>query len=321
MKRFMGGNSPPGPFGHGLALVTILSLAAAVAGSRRAAADEGRAATAAFNTRCANRISIAFVGTTATEEALKAPEPKSSLDGLVASEAFRERFARFINTKFNNAPGATSIEDAPYHIAKRVLADDAPWSEMFLGKFRLAMIASNVAVFADDDGLGYFRADDWYKRYEGNEESGIKLATAYRIMNNVVGLQLTASTAAPNVDQSKTGRQSGQCAGCHYEGWFALDHVAAILPKKGERFDAYKGGPKEMLGGKQIGSDAELVKALVESENFSVHACRLSFEFLYARPDNRCDGPVLDRCVDAFKAQRTITAALTSIAREPGYCE
>jgi hypothetical protein len=304
-----------------LGLMTALSLASAFAATRPAAADDGHAAAVASHERCANRLTIALQGKTAPADLMVSADPKAALDGLLTSEDFRERFARFINTEFNNAPGMTSLEDAPYHIARRVLTDGSPWSEMFLGKFRLAPIASNVAVFADEGGLGYFRSEDWYKRYEGNEESGIKLATAYRIMNNVVGLRLTASTNSPATDQTATGRKAAPCNGCHFDGWFALDKVASILPHRGQPSDAYQGGPKEMLGGKQIGSDKELVTALVESENFSVNACRLAFKFLYARADNRCDGPVLDRCVDAFKAGKTIQSALASIVREAGFCE
>ena len=307
--------------GHGLGLITALSLACALAATRRASADPGTDAVVAFNERCANRLSIAFVGKTASNDSMTSPDPKLSLDGFLATDDFRERFARFINTEFNNAPGMSSLEDAPYHIAKRVLADGSAWSQMFLGQFRLAPIASNVAVFDDPSGLGYFRSIDWYQRYEGNEEHGIKLATAYRIMNNVIGLRLTASTASPNADQSATGRQAAPCNSCHFNGWFALDQVASILPLKGQAYDAYQGGPKTILGGKQIANDKELVTALVESENFSVNACRLAFQFLYAREDNRCDGPVLDRCVDAFKAKKTMQSALSSIAREPGFCE
>jgi hypothetical protein len=306
---------------RGLGLVTALSLACAFAATRRAGAEDGKATALAFNERCANRLSIAFVGTTASVEGMTSPDPKLGLDGFLTTADFRERFSRFINTEFNSAPGASSLEDAPYHITKRVLTDGSPWSEVFLGKFRLAPIAGNVAVYGDANGLGYFRSIDWYKRYEGNEENGIKLATAYRIMNNVVGLRLTASTVSPNSDQTAKGRQAAPCNGCHFNGWFALDQVAAILPSKGQAFDAYKGGPKEMLGGQQIANDKELVTALVESENFSVNACRLAFKFLYAREDNRCDGPVLDRCVDTFKARKTMQSALSSIAREPGFCE
>ena len=306
---------------RGLGVLAVLTGATVLAANRPAGAEEPRDDKAAFNERCANRLSIAFIGKTASMEMIESPDPKLAIESLLSSADFRERFARFINARFNNAPGMSSLEDAPYHLAKKVLGDGVPWSEMFLGKYRLSPIAGNVAVFADSSGLGYFRSEDWYKRYEGNEEEGIKLATAYRIMNNVVGLELTATTSSPNSDQSATGRHSPACAGCHYDGWFALDKVAAVLPRRGQAFNAYKDGPKEMLGGKQIGNDKELVEALVESENFSVNACRLAFRYLYGRDDNRCEGPALDRCVDTFKAKKRIQSALSSIAREPAFCE
>jgi hypothetical protein len=252
---------------------------------------------------------------------MAAADPKLAIDDLMKSDDFKERFARFVNSEFNGAPGATSLEDAPYHVALRVLSEGSPWSDMFLGKFHLASVFNHVVVQDDPDGLGYFRSPDWYKRYEGNEEQGIKLATAYRILNNVVGLRLSASVANPAIDQSAQGRHASPCNNCHFDGWYALDKVASVLPKKGQPFDAYKGGPKEMLGGLSIGNDKELVGALVQSENFPVGACRLAFRFLYAREDNRCDGPVLDRCVDTFKAKQTIQSALASIAREPSFCE
>ena len=296
-------------------LVAALALASAVAATHHASADEGADAQAAFQERCVSRLSIAFTGhTTGTANA--------AVDAFLLDADFQERFARFVNTQFQSAPSTDLLEDAPYWYAKKILADNLPWSSMFLGKFRLFGVAgTNVAVVDDADGLGYFRTDHWYARYEGNEENGVKLMTAYRIMNNVVGLKLVASTNSPTTDQSATGRHASPCNGCHFDGWFALDQVASVLPKKGERFDAYQGGPREILGGQAIANDAELVAALVASENFSVNACRLAFQFLYAREDNHCDGPVLDRCVDAFEAQHTIQSALASIAGEPGFCE
>lgn len=303
------------------ALAVVIGAAALLAAGRRAGANDGPGDTRAFNERCANRLSIALVGKTATPEQLSAADPKQAIDGLLESADFEERFARFINTEFNDAPAGEPIADAPYYLAKRVLSTGRPWSDMFLGKYRLASIASNVAVFEDAAGLGYFRSAEWYERYEGNEPNKIKIATAYRILNNVVGLHLTATTGNPNTDQTATGRKAQGCAQCHYDEWYALDKVASVLPLKGERYDAYNGGPQEMLGGKQIKNDAELVAALVESENFSVNVCRLAFKYLYGREDNRCEGPLLDRCVDTFKAEKTMQSALALIARDPSFCE
>lgn len=312
---------------RGVGLVAALSVAAVLAGSRSAGADEPQPAVNGLNERCANRLSIAFLGKTAEGDLMTAPDPKVAIEKFVGSADFVERFSRFINSEFNPSPGKIpmgfqfSLEDAPYYLAKVVLAQGKPWSEMFLGKYDFVQQFSQASVVQDGNGLGYFRSPDWYARYEGNEPEGIKLQTAYRIMNNVVGLKLTAVTASPENDQTATGRQAAPCNQCHYNGWFALDKVASILPRKGQGFNAYRGGPREMLGGKQIANDEELVTALVESENFSVNACRLAFKYLYGREDNKCDGPVIDACVDTFKAQKTMQSALTSIAREPAFCD
>jgi hypothetical protein len=216
-----------------------------------ARADEGQEKQSALQERCAQRLAIALTGKSALNEPSSrdgAPKgndaqgAQGTLPTLLTSGDFQERFARFINSEFNPGPATIDLADAPYFLAKHVLTKGLPWSEMFLGQYRFAPVASNVAVFGDSDGLGYFRSRDWYQRYEGNEESGLKIATAYRIMNNVVGLQLTAVTASPNVDQSATGRKASPCNACHFNGWYALDSVASVLPKKGERFDAYRGG-------------------------------------------------------------------------------
>ena len=298
-----------------------ITIAMLVAAGRPAAADQ------AANERCANRLSIAFIGKTAPASQMTAVDPKQAIDSLLQSPDFYERFARFINSELNDSPGPSAttdapfLADAPYHLAKKVLAVGGPWSDMFLGKYRLVSVASNASVVDDANGLGYFRSEAWYRRYEGNEQAGIKIATAYRILNNVVGLRLPAATGAPDTDQSATGRKAAGCAKCHYDNWYALDKVASVLPLKGQPYNAYRGGPKEMLGGKMIANDQQLVTALVESENFSVNACRLAFKFLYGRHDNQCEGALLDLCVANFKTQKTIQSALATVARDASFCE
>jgi hypothetical protein len=302
-------------------LALAISAAGAVVAAVGKKARAGGPSTAALNERCATRLSIAILGTSPAADLMASPDPKQAIDAMLKSPDFQERFARFINTQFNDAPGGTMLEDAPYYVALRVLGDGVPWSQMFLGQYNLVPIASHVAVSDDPNGLGYFRADDWYTRYEGNEPNGIKLRTAYRIMNNVIGLKVAASTGSPSTDQSATGRHASPCNQCHFDNWYALDKVAAVLPLKGQPFNAYQGLPQEMLGGLLLANDQDIVNALVASENYSVNACRLAFKYLYGREDNQCEGPILDRCVDTFKAQKTIQSALSSIAREPGFCE
>ena len=74
-----------------LAVAVVATLV--VAGS--ANADQ------AANERCANRLSIAFIGKTASAELLATVDPKQAIDGLSQSPDFVERFGRFINAEFN----------------------------------------------------------------------------------------------------------------------------------------------------------------------------------------------------------------------------
>jgi len=283
---------------------------------------------AALRERCATRISIALVGKSASDDLLASSNPQSGVDALLASPDFFERFARFVNSQFNRDPGKAPAEDASYYLAKYVLENGKPWTDLFLGPYNVdADDKGNVQVTDDPNGLGYFRSQPWLFRYAGNELAGIKISTAYRIMNNMVGLQLMATTNAPDADVSVTGRHAGTCAGCHFQNWYALDQVAGILSKKTKddkgnvTFTPYTGGSQKILGGKMIADDQGLVQALAGSENFSFNACRLSFSYLYGRAENKCEGPVLDRCIDAFKSQKTIQSALSVIAKDPGFCQ
>ncbi|WP_394823712.1 hypothetical protein [Pendulispora albinea] len=307
-------------------------LAAAVglaAGGRTAGAADAGEDQAAFKERCATRLSVAIVGTSASAQALSAADPQGEVDAMIGTPAFQERFARFINAEFNRDPGKNSAEDASYHLAKYVVQNNKPWSDMFVGQYKVDSAQPNGAatVTADPNGLGYFRSNTWLVRYAGNELAGIKIATAYRILNNVVGLQLMATTNAPDADISANGRQAGSCAGCHYNNWYALDKTASVLSKrktdaKGNvTFEPYAGGAKTVLGDKSVSDDKGLVQALVDSENFSFNACSLSFKYLYGRPGNACEGAVLDKCMETFKAQKTIQSAISVIAKDPGFCQ
>ncbi|WP_394833560.1 hypothetical protein LVJ94_44340 [Pendulispora rubella] len=315
--------------GRTMLVAAVIAVAAAMAAGGRTAGAAGDGDVQAFRERCATRLSISLLGKGANEALLASADPQSGVDALLESGDFVERFARFANAEFNRDPGKNSAEDASYHLAKHVVKNGKPWSDLFLGPYKVDATGENGAVQVTEDaaGLGYFRSQPWLLRYAGNELAGLKIATAYRILNNVVGLQLMATTNAPDADVSATGRQAGSCTGCHFQNWYALDHVASVLSKKvtndkGEvSFKPYEGGAKDLLGGKSIADDKQVVQALVESENFSFQACRLSFKYLYGRPENQCEGPVLDRCITAFKATKTIQSAMAVIAKDPGFCQ
>jgi len=308
------------------AIAGVLGLASTAAPIHTAgAADADKTAVAE---RCAMRLSVSLLGKTPTDTTLKDANPQSEVDTMLQSPDFIERFSRFVNSQYNKEPGTTPLDDATYYMSKYVLQNNKPWSDMFMGQYKLGTDANgNVTVADDPNGLGYFRNNQWLVRYAGNEPAGIKLVTANRIMWNIIGLTLVASTNAPGADVSATGRQAQPCAGCHYDPWFALDKVASILTvrqadaKGNVTFAPQTSASVQILGGQTIHDDKELVTALVSSENYPFNVCRTAFKFLYGRAENKCDAPLFDRCVDTFKAQKTIQSAIGVVAKDPGFCQ
>lgn len=330
----------------------LLASAVAVAALIELGAPAARATNddpAPAHERCATRLSIALHGKSATPELLASADPQSAVDGMLSSFPFIDRFSRFLNASFNDAPGDLNVADAPYFVATRVLRDKKPYKDLFLGKYIVLLpnpdVNNNAEVKADPNGMGYFTSPFWEDRYAGNEENGVRLQKAYRILNNVVGLEVSASTA--DMQQAATpdakGREAAGCRNCHYDSWFALDKVAGVLgnvrfemqgmpvvkkPLTKREFDnkqphvqfAKPAGPQQILG-KTISNDRELVEALVDSPNFSFNACRLTFKFLYGRMENQCEGELFDRCVDAFKADGMIQTAIATVAKDASFCQ
>ncbi len=282
------------------------------------------------NARCATRLSVALLGNAPAADFAASADPQSQVDTMLADPLFIERFSRFINSKFNDGPGATSEEDAAYHTAKYVLTQKQPWKNIFVAPINLTATgaAANrvVSVQADPQGLGYFRSQPWLLRYAGNELTGIKLNTAYRMMNNVLGLTLTATSNAPGADVSATGRASAACRACHFENYWALDTAAQVLSKVVRNgatvtFTPADGTPKAVLGGVMVKDDKEFITAMVESEHFAFNTCRLAFSFLYGRPENACESPIFDACVESFKTSGQIQTALSTVAKDPTFCQ
>lgn len=310
-----------------LALGVVFALSSS---PKRAGAD-GASDAKEKSEKCATRLFTAMVGDGATADALASGDPQSYFDSLVTTPAFQERFSRYINSQFNRTPGATPSEDASYYLSKYVLQNDKPWTEMFLGQYDVAPSKTNdptseAVVTTNANGLGYFRSRTWSVRYAGNESAGIRIVTAYRMMQNTIGLKLTATTNAPGVDISAQGRMAAQCAGCHYNPWFALDKVAGVLGTRTGTgmttvFTPSTKGAQQILGGVTISDDKELAEALVGNEAFDVNACRLAFGYLYGRAEYSCEGAVFDACVTAFKADKKITSALKVVAKDPTFCE
>lgn len=302
-------------------VLPAFAIAAGVASSGRHAKADA-ASDQELRERCATRLSIALLGKSADATLLASANPQASVDALLQSPDFVERFSRFINAKYNPTPGMTQDEDASYFMAKKIIGEVKTWDQMFLGPYRV----ENGAVVDDPNGLGYFRSPAWLKRYAGNEGQGLKIVTAARILKNAMGLQLQAVTNAPNVDISATGRQAPACRICHYENWYALDKVAGILTRRkgtGDNmtFTPNPNGPQQILDGQTIADDKQLLQTLVDSEAWRFNVCRTAFQFLYGRFENKCEGPVFDRCMTEFTAKKTMQSAIAAVAKDVSFCQ
>ncbi len=310
-----------------LGLPVLVTAAFALLGRNTKAAD-GDATEK--NERCATRVSIALIGKSPAASLVSDPNPQGQIDEMLKSDAFIERFAGYLNASFNTSPGKVAAEDAPYYLAKHILKNNKPYKDLFLGHFNVDIPAGGAAtaepvVTDDPNGMGYFRSMPWLKRYAGNEENGLKISTAYHMLNNTLGLKLQAVTNAPEADVSATGRQKQPCAGCHYESWSALDIAAKVLTKRVNNGDVTTFEPQnfgaQKIADKMVNNDLELVTALVESEPFNFNSCRLAFKFLYNRNENACESNVFDACMQTFKREGTIQSAIATVAKDATFCQ
>ena len=288
-------------------------------------ATTASAQTAEQRQRCATRLSGVLLGRTPSATLLSAADPQAQVDAMLGSPEFIEKFSRFVNSQFNSDPGETAPEDASYWMSRYVLANNRPWRDMFVGALRVDADATAGAVVVNDaNGLGYFRSPAWMRRYAGNELEGYRIAAGYRMMNNVLGLKLVAAVNTEGVDA--TGRRQAACAGCHYNNVYGLDYVAKVLSKRvgtgtAMTFAAPTEGAQVLFGGVQVTDDRSMVNAMVGSLDFRFNACRLATQFLYARTEHKCEGPVFDRCMSAFATSGTMQSALAAIAKDPGFCQ
>lgn len=283
--------------------------------------------TAEFRQRCATRLSATLLGKSPSSTLLAATDPQQSVDAMLQSADFIDRFSRYINASYNPDPGETPAEDATYFLARHILQNGRPWKEMFIGPYRVdpgSTATADAVVVNDTNGLGYFRSPTWMRRYAGNELEGYRLTAAYRMINNVLGVKLLAAQNTEGVDAA--GRQSAACAGCHYNPLFGLDLIAKILSKRGGTatnitFIAPNEGPQMLLGGKTISNDKDFITAMVDSVDFRFNACRTALQFLYARTEVQCEGPVFDKCMAAFAADGKIQSAIAAVAKDATFCQ
>ncbi len=297
----------------------------ALAGRSAKAEDPGRAAR---NERCATRLSVTLLGKSADAALAKSDTPEASIPAMLATPEFRDRFASFVNASFNGGPTTDPTNDPVYYLARYVLEQNKPWRDLFVGAYdvRAAADRRSLEVVASANGLGYFRTAPWMLRYAGNEEKGIRLSAAYHMIHNTTGFEVPASVAKPGEDRTAAGRAAAACEGCHFTPWFALDKAAAVLSQKRVAadgtvtFDATTVTPTALLG-KTLTSDKDLVTTLVDSDSFKFNQCRLIYKFLYGRPENQCEAPLFDRCVDELSSKGSIVAALAVVATDASFCQ
>lgn len=306
------------------ALVPALAAGAALVTKQSAHAEGAEGDVAELHQRCSVRLSISLLGSSPTASLLSSPDPQSQVESMINTPAFVERFATFINSELSKGPGETATKDPIYALAKHVLTQKKPWTDLFNGPYALTPTETGIDVSNDPDGLGYFRSDVWRKLYGGNDEEGIMLVAAFRIVQNTTGLTLTPSVGNAGEDRGLLGRKASACKGCHFDAWYALDKVAVLLPHregKGDEatFAEPTAGPQDILG-KSVKDDKDLVDTLVGSDAWRFNQCRRVFKFLYGREENKCEAKVFDACVDALTEQKTIQAAVATVAKDPSFC-
>ena len=289
--------------------------------------------------RCARRIASAFTDLGPSTALLTATDPQTMIPGLIAPAVqpndggviytpFEEKFSRYIDQSFNPRPGAVPAEDAAYYLTRYVLLNNLPWKDLFTGPYRVdpgSTSFDEAIVRSDTAGLGYFRSRTWMVRYAGNEVDGYRLVSAYRMLNNVLGVKLVAAQNTDGIN-SATRQTNPACSGCHYEPVFGLDYIAKILTRRSGigtamTFLAPSEGPQVFLGGQTIANDLQFVTAMVNATDFKFRACRIAFEFLYGRPEYKCEGQIFDRCITAFTASGRITDAINTVATDPSFCQ
>lgn len=307
-----------------IAIVPLIAGGAALVTRSTAHAEEATEDKAERNERCAVRISMALLGDSPAPDLAKSSDPQASIDTMVRTPAFMERFARFINSEVSGTPADKPGDDPVYYLAHHVLTQDKPWSDLFIGPYSLTPTATGMTIGDDPNGAGYFRSNVWRKKFAGNEEQGVMLVAAFRMVQNTTGLELQASVGNAGEDRSLEGRKAAACKGCHFDQWYALDKVAAILPKRTGTGDAMTftpptAGPQQLLG-KTIADEKQLLETLVASDAWKFNQCRRVFKFLYGREENQCEAKVFDACVDVLTETTDIKKAVASVAKDPSFC-
>ncbi|MEZ4365752.1 MAG: hypothetical protein R2939_05630 [Kofleriaceae bacterium] len=289
--------------------------------------------------RCAVRVGIALTGTAPDAELRAAEQPSdlAQLARLMQTDAFRDRFAGFVAAELND--GVSDASDVTYAIVRHVVASGLPWTEVFRGPF---LVDEELAVHEDAQGLGYFREPLWLTHYAGSEPEGYMLRMAYRMLNNVLGVtrSIQVADAGAGMAGANVRESDPACRGCHFDEQYGLDRVANLLPQRtsapavapatfsvevpsAEGEVLFKSATADGLypDGVLLRGDADLLDTMVESPQFTFHACRVVTTFLYGRAESTAEAAPFDACLDALTASGLITDAVAAIASHPTFCE
>lgn len=276
------------------------------------------------HSRCVTRISSVLMIPDADVRALA--DPQAHIHSLLQRPEAIDRIARFINSRMNDEPEVNNpAADGAYVLSRYLMEQGRPWKELFVGPYDIIRGSDGKAqVLQDPDGLGYFRSERWRLRYAGNELEGHRLVAAYRMLNNVLGVELQAAVNTDGVDAN--GRKQAACAGCHYNSTYGLDLMANVLT----RAVNFQGvitwkpppqAPQTVLGGKLVHDDRELVQAMIDTAEFPFNTCRLAASFALGRDVYTCEGPVFDRCMAAFEKDGTFQSAVAAVMTDPSFCQ
>lgn len=249
---------------------------------------------------------------------------RSLVTELLAQDHFIETFSTFVNSRFNRGLAMIAEEDAVYYVVRHVLSNRLPWTQVYLGEFGWSGPGGYPKIDPDPQGIGYFTAPAWIRRYAGNDRDGYMLFAAYRVVSNTTGIVLVPSPFNADASSDLAGRARMPCRSCHLEGPIALDAIARFFPRRSGFGAQMTFTPPEntpaRIAGKDVQSLREVLRALLQTDDYHFSTCRMIFEFAYGRPESTCEAAVFDRCVDTLTATDDIRAAITSVVDDPAFC-
>lgn len=293
--------------------------------------------------QCSQKLHSTLYGRSATATELQMSNPLANVDAMILEEEFQENFAEFVNAHMNWLPAEGRNNNPVYMGVTRYLftprqnsghATEYPWKNLFTEGYRPYDGGFNPQDMEEGAGgqraSGYFSDKGWKKTYKGNEEEGIKLRTAYLILNNQIGLNLEALTVSNSGGSGKSDRTdpNAVCYGCHVASDYGLDNIASILPRVNrETSDAQNFNEKpaesnsQVVYGQTVTDLKSLTAVLAERPEFFTNACAIAFEFSFGRERRGPDREVFDGCVEAFTESGYITTAVKYFVESDYFCK